>query len=55
MKIVGMKLQITTHRLIFSSNTHHSLLVKGENISDVGISVNFVVLSNLAFLVKTIL
>jgi hypothetical protein len=40
MKIVGMQLEITSHRLLFKSNTHHALQIKGETIKDVSISVN---------------
>ena len=54
MKIIGMKLQITTHRLIFTSNSNNSLLIKGETINDVSISVFIQIFSNLASLVKTI-
>ena len=49
-----MKLQITTHRLIFTSNSNNSLLIKGETINDVSISVFIQIFSNLASLVKTI-
>lgn len=39
MKIVGMVLEVTTHRLLLRSNSVHCFLVKGEVISEVSISV----------------
>lgn len=42
MKIVGMKLEITSHRLLFKSNTHHALQIKGEIIKDVSITVSII-------------
>ena len=32
MKIVGMSLEVTSHRLLFKSNSSHSLLIKAETI-----------------------
>jgi hypothetical protein len=34
-----MRLEITTHRLLFKSTTHHALQIKGEIVRDVSISV----------------
>lgn len=50
-----MNLEVTTHRLIFKSNSAHSLLIKGENIIEVSTSVNIYSCRNQDFLVKSIL
>jgi hypothetical protein len=39
MKIVGMVLEVTTHRLLLRSNSVHCFLIKAEVITEVSISV----------------
>jgi hypothetical protein len=53
MKIVGLTLEVTSHRLVFRSNTAQSLLIKGEAIEDVSITVSLLVARNRGSLART--
>lgn len=55
LKIVGMTLEVTTHRLVFRSNSNHCLLIKGENIQEVSITVTKKLCRKVAFSARNIL